>query len=181
MRVGLSAEFMLTDRLKFSADAAYVPLVNMSGVDNHNARGAYFPETGSDGYGTMMEALFSYNITDHWDVGAGGRYWAWTIRHGTSESVFETPGSGPPSPEPDNYDTRRSGAFIQSGYHWGDTTRSNADAQAFARGPMNWSGLYVGGHLGGAWSTAAWADPFGATLSPDGSVNFAGFGDVTKA
>jgi opacity protein-like surface antigen/outer membrane protease len=181
MRVGLSAEFMLTDRLKFSADAAYVPLVNMSGVDNHNARGAYFPETGSDGYGTMMEALFSYNITDHWDVGAGGRYWAWTMRHGTSESVFETLGSSPPSPEPNNYGTRRYGAFVQSGYHWGDTTRSNADVQAFARGPMNWSGLYVGGHLGGAWSTAAWADPFGATLSPDGSVNFAGFGDVTKA
>jgi opacity protein-like surface antigen/outer membrane protease len=181
MRVGLSAEFMLTDRLKFSADAAYVPLVNMSGVDNHNARGAYFPETDSDGYGTMMEAFFAYNITDHWDVGAGGRYWAWTMRHGTSESVVATPGSGPPSPEPDNYDTRRYGAFIQSGYHWGDTTRSNADAPAFTSRPMNWSGLYVGGHLGGAWSTAAWADPFGPTVSGDGSENVPYFGDVTKA
>jgi outer membrane protease len=182
MRVGLSAEFMLTDRLKFSADAAYVPLVNMSGVDNHNARGAYFPETDSDGYGTMLEAYFAYNITDHWDVGAGGRYWAWNMRHGTSESIFENFGGGaPPSFEPNNYDTRRYGAFVQSGYHWGDTTRSGGDAQAFARGPMNWSGLYVGGHLGSAWSTAAWADPFGATNSPDGSLNFPGFGDVTKA
>ena len=59
MRVGLSTEFMLTDRLKFVADAAYVPLVDMSGVDNHNARAAYFPETDSDGYGTMMEGNFS--------------------------------------------------------------------------------------------------------------------------
>jgi hypothetical protein len=92
MRIGLSSEFMLTDRLKFVADAAYVPLVNMSGVDYHNARGAYFPETTSDGYGTMMEGVFSYNVTDHWDVGAGGRYWAWTMRHGTSESIFETLG-----------------------------------------------------------------------------------------
>ncbi len=88
MRVGLSAEFMLTDRLKFTADAAYVPLVNMTGVDDHNARGGYFPETDSAGYGTMMEAFFSYNVTDHWDVGAGGRYWAWTMRHGTSGSRF---------------------------------------------------------------------------------------------
>ena len=181
MRIGLSSEFMLTDRLKFVADAAYVPLVNMSGVDYHNARGAYFPETDSDGYGTMMEGVFSYNVTDHWDIGVGGRYWAWTMRHGTSESVFETLGSSPPSPEPNNYGTRRYGAFVQSGYHWGDTTRANVDAPVVARGPMNWNGVYVGGHLGGAWSTAAWADPFGPTASPDGSENVPYFGDITKA
>jgi opacity protein-like surface antigen len=181
MRVGLSAEFMLTDRLKFTADAAYVPLVNMSGVDNHNARPAYFPETDSNGYGTMLEAYFAYNITDHWDIGAGGRYWAWNMRHGASEFIFETQGSSRPFPEPDGYDTRRYGAFVQSGYHWGDVTRSSADARSLVRGPMDWNGLYVGGHLGGGWSTAAWADPFGATTSPDGSQNVPYFGDVTKA
>ena len=182
MRLGLSADFMLTDRLKFTADAAYVPLVNMNGVDDHNARAAYFPETDSDGYGTMLEAYFSYNVTDHWDVGAGGRYWAWTMRHGTSMSIFENSGDqGPASYEPNGYDTRRYGAFVQSGYHWGDTTRTNTDAAAFTRAPMDWNGLYVGGHLGGGWSTAAWADPFGATNSPDGSLNFPGFGDNTKA
>jgi opacity protein-like surface antigen len=182
MRVGLSSEFMLTDRLKFTADAAYVPLANMSGVDYHNARGAYFPETDSDGYGTMMEAAFSYNVTDHWNVGAGGRYWSWTMRHGTSESVFETLGSSPPSMEANNYATRRYGAFVQSGYHWGDTTHANtSEVSVLARGPMNWSGVYVGGHLGGAWSTAAWTDPFGPTVSGDGSENVPYFGDVTKA
>jgi opacity protein-like surface antigen len=181
MRVGLSAEFMLTGRLKFTADAAYVPLVNMTGVDDHNARGGYFPETDSAGYGAMMEAVLSYNVTDHWDVGAGGRYWAWNMHNGTSGSVFETFGSTPSSPQPNNYDTRRYGVFVQSGYHWGDTTRSSTGAAASARGPMDWSGFYVGGHLGGAWSTAAWADPFGATLSPDGSVNVPGYGDITKA
>jgi len=181
MRVGLSTEFMLTDRLKFVADAAYVPLVYMNGVDNHNARAAYFPETDSDGYGTMLEALFSYNVTDHWNVGAGGRYWSWTMRHGTSESIFATQGSGPPSPEPNNYGTRRYGAFVQSGYHWGDTTRAGADTPAFTRGPMNWSGLYVGGHLGSAWSNAKWHDPFGPTTSLDGSENVPYFGDITKA
>ena len=54
----------------------------------------------------------------------------------------------------------------------GATRHGSADAPAFARGPMNWSGLYVGGHLGGAWSTAAWADPFGATLSPTAPRTF---------
>jgi opacity protein-like surface antigen len=181
MRVGLSAELMLTQRLKFVADAAYVPIVNMSGVDDHNARGAYFPESSSVGYGTMMEGLLSYNLTDHWDVGAGGRYWAWNMRHGSSEFIFQTLGSGPNFVEPNRYDTRRYGAFVQSGYHWGDTTRRNADAPNFVRGPMNWSGFYVGGHLGGAWSTAAWADPFGASLSGDGSLNVPYYGDVTEA
>ena len=44
LRVGLSAEFMLTDRLKFVADAAYVPVVSAVAVDDHNATASYFPE-----------------------------------------------------------------------------------------------------------------------------------------
>ena len=38
LRVGLSAEFMLTDRLKFSAEAAYLPRVRFSAQDDHNYR-----------------------------------------------------------------------------------------------------------------------------------------------
>jgi outer membrane immunogenic protein len=33
----------------------------------------------------------------------------------------------------------------------------------------SWSGLYIGGHVGGGWSDNAWADP---------TVGFAGIGDV---
>ena len=49
LRVGLSAQFMLSDRLKFVADAAYVPLVSAVGVDDHNATASYFPESASAG------------------------------------------------------------------------------------------------------------------------------------
>ena len=38
LRVGVSAEYMLTDKLKFVGDAAYLPLVGFSGVDEHNGR-----------------------------------------------------------------------------------------------------------------------------------------------
>src|ERR1051326_1738383 len=38
LRIGLSAEFMLTDRLKFSADAAYLPWMRFRGQDDHNYR-----------------------------------------------------------------------------------------------------------------------------------------------
>ncbi len=128
LRVGLSAQFMLTDRLKFVADAAYVPVVSAVGVDDHNATASYFPESASSGYGTMMEAFFSYDVTPHWNVGIGGRYWAWNMRHGTDEFIFETFGQGVPVPEWDNYNTDRYGVFVQSGYHWGDTTSSPAPA-----------------------------------------------------
>jgi opacity protein-like surface antigen len=182
LRIGLAAEFMLTDRLKFVADAAYVPLVNAVGLDDHNALASHFPESASGGYGTMMEAFFTYNVTDHWNVGAGGRYWAWNMRPATDELISGTFGSPPPSPIPDRFNTDRYGVFVQSGYHWGDTTRpaGSMDTLAARQPPMNWSGVYLGGHLGGAWSDAMWSDPFGPTSS-GGFENVPGFGDRTQA
>jgi opacity protein-like surface antigen len=128
-----------------------------------------------------MEAFFAYNITDHWDVGAGGRYWAWNMRHGTSEAIFATPGSGPPSPEPDNYDTRRYGAFVQSGYHWGDTTRNNENVPYFgdvtkAHGPLG------GGQVGANWQFGHWVYGFEGeasytTLRGDNTC-FSGIGGI---
>jgi opacity protein-like surface antigen len=179
LRLGLSAEFMLTDRLKFVGDAAYVPVVSMVGVDNHNWTGTYFPESASRGYGTMMEAFFSYAVTSHWNVGIGGRYWAWNMGLGTDQNIFAN--TSPGSPILDHFNTDRYGVFIQSGYHWGDTTRPiAANADATRQIAMNWSGLYLGGHLGGAWSNATWSDPFGPTSS-GGRENVPGFGDITQA
>ncbi|HSZ65362.1 MAG TPA: outer membrane beta-barrel protein [Xanthobacteraceae bacterium] len=183
LRVGLSSQFMLTDRLKFVADAAYVPVVSAVAVDDHNATASYFPESASGGYGTMMEAFFSYDVTPHWNVGVGGRYWAWNMRQGTDESITKTLGQGVPAPEFDAYNTDRYGVFVQSGYHWGDTTRpADAAANSVAElKPMNWSGVYLGGHLGGAWSDARWSDPFGPTPGTHGAENVPGFGDLTQA
>jgi opacity protein-like surface antigen len=50
-----------------------------------------------------------------------------------------------------------------------------------AAGPMNWTGFYVGGHMGGGYSDDRWSDPFGSTVNAAGSVNVAGFGDTTHA
>ena len=183
LRVGLSAQFMLSDRLKFVADAAYVPLVSAVGVDDHNATASYFPESASRGYGTMMEAFFSYDVTPHWNVGVGGRYWAWNMHQATDESITKTLGQGVPTPEYDAFNTDRYGVFVQSGYHWGDTTRpaSSSDDVFAELKPMNWSGIYLGGHLGGAWSKAVWSDPFGATPGTAGAENVPAFGDRTQA
>src|SRR5262249_41732808 len=51
------------------------------------------------------------------------------------------------------------GAFVQTSYKWGDTTRPAPAAAALAsKAPvvpvaaMSWRGFYIGAHLGGGWS-----------------------------
>ena len=188
LRVGLSAEYMLTDKLKFVGDAAYLPWVGFSGIDNHNARALVTAQSSNDADGAMLEALLSYNITDSWNVGVGGRYWVWNTHNGNETFTFYTNGSGPPVTMPARFSTERYGVFLQSGYHWGDTdpaavgsTAMPVKAPIVAAGSMNWTGFYVGGYVGGGWSDANWSDPFGTTISPSGAPNIAGFGDVTHA
>ena len=186
LRVGLSSEFMLTDKLKFTADAAYVPWTDFAGLDDHNQRQLLFPEAASTGDGVMLETALSYDITKSWNVGVGGRYWAWNMRNGTVSSDYV--GLAPGSPVPVRYTSERYGVFLQMGYHWGDTTPTAGTGGAMpvkapimTAAPMNWSGFYIGGYLGGGWSDDQWSDPFGSTPGPGGTTNVAGFGDTTHA
>ena len=69
LRVGVGGEMMLINRLAISADAAYLPYVNFSGVDHHffgntGQIASVNPETSSNGAGVQLEALtwFSRNV-----------------------------------------------------------------------------------------------------------------------
>lgn len=78
LRVGASAELRLTDRLKVSADIAYLPYVRVDGLDIHRLRNLYFPATGT-GNGVQGEIMLSYRVFDAVSIGLGGRYWSmWT-------------------------------------------------------------------------------------------------------
>ncbi len=184
MRLGLSTQFMLTDRLTFTGDAAYVPLVRFQGQDDHNARQLLLPEAASGGDGVMFEAILGYDITDAWNIGIGTRYWAWNMRTGTT--TFDFLGVPPPAPvEPARFTTERYGVFLQASYRWG---AEKTPAAGVVKGPIeppvapvNWTGLYVGGHLGGGWSDDHWSDPFGSTPGIGGTTNIAGFGDIIHA
>jgi opacity protein-like surface antigen len=169
---------MLTDRLRLTADVAYLPLVNFTGLDSHNARELLLPETASIGDGVMLEAILGYNLSSAWNVGVGGRYWAFNTRDGTS--TFNFLGFQQALVEPARYNSERYGVFVQSSYKWGDTAIP-VKAIASAMAPMNWTGFYAGGHLGGGWSNDQWSDPFGSAPSGLGAVNIAGFGDTTRA
>jgi opacity protein-like surface antigen len=53
-------------------------------------------------------------------------------------------------------------------------------APVIAPTPVNWTGIYVGGHMGGGWSDDRWSDPFASKITVTG-VDVAGFGDQTHA
>ncbi len=181
MRVGLSSELRLGERVKFIADAAYLPWMSFRGQDDHNARQLLLPMRAVDGDGVMLEGVLSYDITPHWNVGVGARYWAFNTRLGSATFDFLGVG-GPLRVEPMGAATERYGVFVQSGYHFGDTTpRGPAGGMVAVARPMDWTGFYVGGHLGGGFSDAAWSDPFGSAPSGLGGVNVEGFGDKTHA
>jgi len=82
LRVGVSGVVTLADRLKLTADAAYLPYVAFRGTDNHLLRtdvsNTISPETGS-GQGVQLEAILSYAFSNAFSIGAGGRYWAMWI------------------------------------------------------------------------------------------------------
>ncbi|MGB8277764.1 MAG: outer membrane beta-barrel protein [Methylovirgula sp.] len=183
LRLGLSAQFMLTDRLRFTADAAYVPLVSFNGQDDHNARELLLPEAASSGDGVMLEGILGYDITDAWNVGVGARYWAWNTRTGTE--TFDFLGSPPPQAvEPARFTTERYGVFLQTSYRWGAEKTPEGGiikGPIEPRAPANWTGFYVGGFVGGGWSNDQWSDPFGSAPSGFGGINVAGFGDIIHA
>jgi opacity protein-like surface antigen len=183
LRVGLNSQFMLTDKLKFTADVAYLPWVNFNGQDDHNARQLLLPQSSSKGDGVMLEGILGYNVTSNWNVGVGARYWAYNMQTGPNTFIFL---GLPPTVlvESARYNSERYGVFLQSSYKWGDpppvATASAMPLKApAAAAPMNWTGFYVGGHLGGGASDGRWSDPFGPTPGIGGTVNFAGFGDTT--
>jgi opacity protein-like surface antigen len=186
LRVGLNSQFMLTDTLKFTADVAYLPWVDWSGEDDHNARRLVLPETASRGDGVMLEGILGYNVTPNWNVGVGARYWAYNMRTGTS--TFDFLGTPPPFGVQDShFSSERYGVFVQSSYKWGDpppavtASAMPLKAPVAAIAPMSWTGFYIGGHLGGGAGDGRWSDPFGSAPSGFGGINVAGFGDTTHA
>jgi opacity protein-like surface antigen/outer membrane protease len=102
LRVGLAGDFMPFDRVKLSADVAYLPYVTFRGVDDHLlfTPTEIFPEWSNDGNGVQLEGMLTYFLTDRLSVGVGGRYWAmWTIG-AKSNCVSNCSDTATPAPTP---------------------------------------------------------------------------------
>ena len=106
---------MLTDRLKLTGDAAYLPYARRNGTDDHVLRtDVYNTLSKESGYGRGMqlEAVLSYYVTPSFSIGAGARYWAMWATEDAKVNIF---GSQCPCQTLPAH-TERFGGFLQAGY-----------------------------------------------------------------
>ena len=87
LRIGGNVDMWLGGGFRIQGDAAYLPYVRFTGLDDHLLRTAepstYSPESGH-GQGVQLEAIASYFFTPNLSVGVGGRYWAIWIPNATT-------------------------------------------------------------------------------------------------
>ncbi|WP_454916275.1 outer membrane protein [Xanthobacter sediminis] len=164
--LGLNGRVQLSQRLRLEVDAAYLPYATRAGMDNHWFRADINPQMENGrGWGTQLEAVLSYAVTERLNVGLGGRYWYFTTD--TASTPF--PNSGARSPL--TFYSERYGAFLQASYRFGDIPPLEAEAADLPAkaqpAPANWTGLYVGGALGGGKGHSTYASPFAPPVSGD--------------
>jgi opacity protein-like surface antigen len=114
VRIGAAADILLAPRLHLNAEAAYLPYVHYRGHDDHGP-GAVSPQWG-DGRGVQLEAILSYDVTDRWSVGVGGRYWAFWIPNGETAN-FANGGTGAVNAQA--FAAEQAAAFLQVSYKFG--------------------------------------------------------------
>ena len=129
LRVGLAGEVRLTDRIKLSGEAAWLPHMNFASSDNHWLRPNInaLKETGLGRNGYQVESLLSYAVTENFDIGVGARYWA--LRAEKAHVTFPGLPVASPLPLRDN----RFGAFVQTTYRFGDAPSKSAEPPLTSR------------------------------------------------
>jgi hypothetical protein len=111
LRIGLNGEVNLTNRLKFSAEVAYLPYVSLSATDHHELRPTINPvPIDGTGDGVQAEILLSYQLTNAFGVGVGGRWWHLETDKGNSH-FEQTFGGG--IPQGTKFHEDRAGVFFQ--------------------------------------------------------------------
>lgn len=106
VRLGVSAEAKVWDRLKIAGDFAWLPYVKYDGLDIHRVRNIYFPISGT-GQGVQAEMILTYMATEKFGIGVGARYWSmWSYYAAQTDvpsNIFEV-------------ETNRYGVFLQASY-----------------------------------------------------------------
>ncbi|MGU3492905.1 outer membrane protein [Xanthobacteraceae bacterium A53D] len=167
--LGLNTRLALSDRLRLEIDAAYLPYVQRTSYDNHWFRSDINPQVErGQGWGTQLEAMLTYAVTDRLDVGVGGRYWFFATDSASTQFPMPLPRS------PETFYAERYGAFLQASYRFGDLPRTEAETEwakvakaPEAARPVNWTGLYAGATLGVGKGSTAYASPFARPVTGD--------------
>lgn len=112
MRLGVAADLKIAPQLTLSADAAYLPYVHISGIDDHILRTLISPEQ-ANGTGTQLELRVKYALTDQLSIGIGGRYWAmWT-----PDGIVEFGGT---TPVPMRFSVEQAALLVEGSYTFTD-------------------------------------------------------------
>ena len=111
LRVGVIGQVGLTDRLWLRGEAIAIPLALLAGEDNHWLRPDINPlPFNGRGVGFELQATLSYEVSDTFSIGIGGRY-GQLVAHGTT--YF------PGIAEPITTTIRRAGVFLQMSHTFG--------------------------------------------------------------
>lgn len=113
MRLGIAGDLQLIPGLTLSADAAYLPYVHISGVDDHVLRSLISPEQ-ANGAGTQLELILKYALTERLSIGVGGRYWAMWTKDGIVNFGGE-------EPVPMRFSVEQAALLFQGSYTFSDT------------------------------------------------------------
>lgn len=112
LRLGTAVDMALAPRIAFAGEAAWLPYVRFTGVDDHVLRTLLSPESG-EGMGVQLEATLSYAVTDALSLGIGGRYWSmWT-----TEGTVNFGGTGEIVPM--RYAAEQAHLLVQGSYRFG--------------------------------------------------------------
>jgi len=115
LRLGASADLVLVPHLKLSADAAWLPDVRFEGLDVHPQRtgvsSIFSPQSGN-GRGVQLEATLTYDLTDRFSVGVGGRYWATWTTDGQVNLFLS-------GLQPERFAAEQAAVFFQASYKFG--------------------------------------------------------------
>jgi opacity protein-like surface antigen len=114
LRLGAAADLLVAPRVHLNAEAAYLPYVHYRGEDDHGP-GAVSPQWGN-GDGVQLEAILSYDVTDSWSVGLGGRYWAYWIANGATAN-YSNGGAGAIAAQA--FSAEQASLFVQTSYKFG--------------------------------------------------------------
>ena len=123
LRIGASAVWSMTNALKLTAEAAWIPVAWLDARDWHWLRiGTDFngptPQDGK-GFGVQLEAVLSYNFTPAFAVGVGARYSRIETKDRGATTHFEISSNAGGLPQATTYITERYGAFVQGSFTFG--------------------------------------------------------------
>ncbi|HVS26024.1 MAG TPA: outer membrane protein [Burkholderiales bacterium] len=118
VRLGLVGDIMLAGGLKLTADAAWLPYTRLDSHDTHWLRigtpGGFtgpIPDDGTGHSGVQLEAILSYQVTQMFSLGVGGRYWHVETKGNAHFEDVAFGGGG--LPQPVNFKTERYGGLLQ--------------------------------------------------------------------